>query len=391
MNILFTSTTPFHPLRGGVGRVTDILCRELIKRGHNVYYLHLTWYKDDRKQFSYPVPVTILPSEDITDEQNILFFHNFLRTNNINIIINQDGIFKTSQLFLNIPRDYNIRTFSVIHNDPLLQYNHLWNIIGLLRDSTNIEKLKRIARYLLYLKIKIELKKSLSKHYSFINKNTDYIVLLSSRYINSLSNLQIHFTKPIISIPNPNTYENITTIPPKRFEILYVGRLSKEKAVLKLIKIWRNIYRKYPNWELTIVGDGPERNSIVSYTEQNHIDRITFTGFENPRPFYERASIFCMTSLYEGFPMTLTESMQFGCVPVAFNSFEAVNDIIIPKQNGELVPSYSVSKYIQTLENLISDDEYRHKLSMNAFSSVKKFDVNKIINIWEELLIKNGF
>lgn len=37
MNILFTSSTPFHPLRGGVGRVTDTLCKELQKRGYQVF------------------------------------------------------------------------------------------------------------------------------------------------------------------------------------------------------------------------------------------------------------------------------------------------------------------------------------------------------------------
>lgn len=49
MNILFTSSTPFHPLRGGVGRVTDTLCKELQKRGYQVFYLNADWGDADQK------------------------------------------------------------------------------------------------------------------------------------------------------------------------------------------------------------------------------------------------------------------------------------------------------------------------------------------------------
>lgn len=59
MNILFTSSTPFHPLRGGVGRVTDTLCKELQKRGYQVFYLNADWVAEERKKYKYPAPVTI--------------------------------------------------------------------------------------------------------------------------------------------------------------------------------------------------------------------------------------------------------------------------------------------------------------------------------------------
>ena len=72
-NILFTSETPFQPYRGGVGRVTDILCKEFLKRGYNLFYLHKTWYDEERKHYNYPVPVTILPTDNINDPQNITF------------------------------------------------------------------------------------------------------------------------------------------------------------------------------------------------------------------------------------------------------------------------------------------------------------------------------
>lgn len=99
MNILIVSPTPFHPFRGGVGRVTDTLTREFIKLGYSVYYMHLSWYMEDRKNFVYPASVTILPSKSVYDPQNIKFYREFIQSHNINIIINQDGLYEGSYLF----------------------------------------------------------------------------------------------------------------------------------------------------------------------------------------------------------------------------------------------------------------------------------------------------
>ena len=52
MNILFVSSTPFHPFRG-VGRVTDTLIREFPKRGYQVFYMHLSWYMEESKKYGY--------------------------------------------------------------------------------------------------------------------------------------------------------------------------------------------------------------------------------------------------------------------------------------------------------------------------------------------------
>lgn len=78
MNILFTSSTPFHPLRGGVGRVTDTLCKELQKRGYQVFYLNADWGDADQKKYDYPASVTILPFENVDEIQSIQLYRKYL-------------------------------------------------------------------------------------------------------------------------------------------------------------------------------------------------------------------------------------------------------------------------------------------------------------------------
>lgn len=384
-NILFTSNTPFHPYRGGVGRVTDILCKELQKtQKYNIYYLNCCWYNEDRKNYNYPAPVTILPSADIDDPNNILFYHNFLKDKKIDIIINQEGLFGASTLFLNTGNK-QIQTISVIHNNPLLEYDHLWRSINILKNGTATEKVKHLIRCILYPKIKLRLKAQLENQYRYLCRSTNKIVVLSESYRTRLSNFYPDTTPLTMTIPNPNTYKDIPDIPQKAKEIIAVSRLTNIKNIRDIILIWRDLYYNHKNWTLSIVGDGPELENLKNLSSRLHLSNISFYGFTNPEPFYKRASIICMSSQFEGFPMALTEGMQYGCVPIAFDSFNALQDVIIPSETGETVKPFNRKEYKEKLKRLMSDDDYRNRLSRNAFNYVKKFDISHILGRWTDL------
>lgn len=153
-----------------------------------------------------------------------------------------------------------------------------------------------------------------------------------------------------------------------------------------MIDIWQQLYKQCPQWKLVIVGDGPDKDTLVNKSKD--IPGIEFVGRQDPCPYYEKASIFCMTSIFEGFPMCLTEAMQFGCVPIAFDSFSAVYDIIKPGETGELVKSFDKKEYVGKLIHLIDDETYRKKLSKNAFQYVKRYDIANILPKWIELIEK---
>lgn len=386
-NILFTSETPFQPYRGGVGRVTDILCKEFLKRGYNLFYLHKTWYDEERKHYNYPVPVTILPTDNINDPQNITFYQSFLKEKGIDIVIDQDSLFGVAHIFSETGNK-QIKVISVIHSNPLLNYNHLWRTINIKKGNSTIELFKRIARCLLFFRIKSQMKKHLVRQYKYLTAHSDAIVLLSERYKPALQKIHPQIALRAVAIANPNSFEDIKSIPQKENEIIYVGRLAREKKASQLLLLWKDLYKKHPDWKLSIIGDGKEKENLIALSKKLKLHRVTFYGFQDTRKFYERASILCMTSIYEGFPVTLTEAMQFGCVPIAFSSFEAVYDIIIPNETGELVTPFSLWEYRKKLERLMTDETYRKRLSQNAFSYVERFNIKSITEQWVELFNK---
>ena len=383
MNIVFAYPTGLNPQKGGVERITDIIAKILLKRGYTIFYLN---WKREQDNYEYPVPVIDLPSSNLEDPNNLEVYNRFLKENRIDVIINQHGLYEGTY-FLSQVKVQNVKIISVLHSDPFGYYNHLFADLMTLRDSSIKEKVKRVARFFLYRKVKKIIHRSLVNHYTFIQEHPQYVCLLSESYKERLEEYCDLPDNYFISIPNPNTYENIEIIPHKEPILLFVGRLdNRSKKLFTLIDIWYCLCKLYPQWKLIIVGDGPDKDVLINKAKD--ISNIEFKGYQDPREYYEKASIFCMTSIFEGFPMCLTEAMQFGCVPIAFDSFSAVYDIIKPGETGELVKSFDKKEYVGKLIHLIDDETYRKKLSKNAFQYVKRYDIANILPKWIELIEK---
>lgn len=383
MNIVFAYPTGLNPQKGGVERITDIIAKILLKRGYTIFYLN---WKREQDNYEYPVPVIDLPSSNLEDPNNLEVYNRFLKENSIDVIINQHGLYEGTY-FLSQVKVQNVKIISVLHSDPFGYYNHLFADLMTLRDSSIKEKVKRVARFFLYRKVKKIIHRSLVNHYTFIQEHPQYVCLLSESYKERLEEYCDLPDNYFISIPNPNTYENIEIIPHKEPILLFVGRLdNRSKKLFTLIDIWYRLCKLYPQWKLIIVGDGPDKDVLINKAKD--ISNIEFKGYQDPREYYEKASIFCMTSIFEGFPMCLTEAMQFGCVPIAFDSFSAVYDIIKPGETGELVKSFDKKEYVGKLIHLIDDETYRKKLSKNAFQYVKRYDIANILPKWIELIEK---
>jgi glycosyltransferase involved in cell wall biosynthesis len=174
----------------------------------------------------------------------------------------------------------------------------------------------------------------------------------------------------------------------KQKEVLWVGRVAEfHKRVFYILKIWKTLEDsgKYSNWHLTIVGNGEDLPSVKEYAQKLHLGNISFEGFQKPEKYYRRASVFLMTSEFEGLPMTLIESQSFGCVPVAMDSFASVRDIIDNGQNGFIVPNNDLNAFAEKVCQLMGNASLREDMARNGMESVKKFSVENIVDKWEEL------
>lgn len=95
-----------------------------------------------------------------------------------------------------------------------------------------------------------------------------------------------------------------------------------------------------------------------------------------------------MTSAFEGWGLTLTEAQQYGCVPMAFNSYESLPDIIDDGQNGIIVDWPDTRQYAGKLASLMADNGLRRQMAAKAIETSHRFEAEKVGRMWVELINK---
>lgn len=390
MNILFVNHTPFNPSYGGIERVTDVLSRTLAQNyGHQIFHLFETIV--DKKTLNYDYPATLIqlaPTNDL--EEKKAFVKEIIHSHKIDIIINQRG---QNPEFCYILEQDSTKLINVIHGQPKsFLFTELYKPLILINTFFGRIKyfIKIITSPIYRVYRKFVLKKDISGWFKYSLASCDKLILLSDKDKEELKQyIDIDDNHKIIGIPNPNTFESYTFDSSiKEKIVLYVARLSKlEKNPIRIVKVWQKLYKKFPEWKLIIVGEGECENSLNRYIKRHHIKRIELTGKQsNVSYFYKKSDFICLTSNIEGWGMTLTEGMQFGCIPITFNSYGGASDIIDDGINGCLISPFNIDEYAMRLSELMKNEERRRTTALAAIEKVKLFDVSIIAQQWDSLI-----
>lgn len=216
----------------------------------------------------------------------------------------------------------------------------------------------------------------------------DKLVVLSTKELNHWQKLH----KNIAVIPNflPTIPEDFSTLESKI--ILSVGRMDKgdQKGFFRLIDIWEIVRQnpKFHEWKLCIVGDGPLKEQILSKIHSKNLqDSIILKPFTNTiEQEYLQASIYVMTSHYEGLPMVLIEAESFGLPCIAFDINTGPSDIIENEKSGFLIPDGDLEGYAEKLKALMQDQNLRESMGKRAKEiTQEKFSKEVILLKWQKI------
>lgn len=380
--LIYNSNEPL-PEQGGMERVTDLLAKELQIAGNNIILLYSVPNRLQKEYLS-PVPIFRVPEENPQK-----FILDLIKDHKIDIVIDQaEGrIVGPYGYFKSRPKEMaNLFLLAVQHSSRRAVLSNIVHIFGKAGNDTlgkiiawtfNNTILK--LRYLHFLWVARKVHKNLDKNY-------DRTIVLSQALINDFAYYYSHARKDkVIAIPNPNTYES-DELSCMEKRVLFVGRVNNNpKGVDKLLRIWSSIEAKFPDWKLDIVGDGEDRAGMEYMARELNLTNVVFHGFKNPQPFYRRASILCMTSLYEGFPMVLNEAMVHGIVPVVFKSFGAAEDIVVNGECGFLIKPFDEIKFADKLSYLMESKDALLRMSQNARTHSQLFTRDNVRNMWLKL------
>lgn len=373
-----------YPKQGGMERVTDILLRMLAKR----YKVLIVCRAKNRLGETYqcPVPIYFLPE---TGDELKRKFRAILKDNRVDVLIDQVegavigryGIFRhRSEL-----NHLSLKCIAVQHSSAMSILKNYYTVKH--RDDLppGIKQLYNSLLLPVKKKRAYWLQQALSRD---LNANYDKIVTLSASFIPHFYEFAPATPKDkVTAISDPNTYEDDVKPTKQEKIVLFVGRLdNKTKGVDRLLRIWNMIEKEQPEWRLKIVGDGQDKAMLMELSRKLSLSHVSFEGFRVPKPYYEEASIFCMTSTFEGFGMVLTEAMQHGVVPIAFNSYEALKDIVTDGTNGYTIPAFDEASYARKLKYLMEHPDVLNHLSEQAITGSERFSRERIANEWYKLI-----
>lgn len=374
---------------GGIEVVTATLASCFARHGHKVVIA----------TFEAPEALTVARTDDSVKiytlgdykctNQNIVALRNILIEHQIQVVINQWGLpFVSCRVLNKAKKGLKVKTIAVYHNQ--VDTNaRIKNVEIALESCVN-----PLKRSLLKLK-KAAFKFVTSRSMRYVYHHTDIYQVLSASYIPLFSKFTgIKHPDHLMVQTNPVTLDSSDfsySIDKKEKEIIYMGRIDyNQKRVYRVIDTWAKLEAQFPDWRLTIVGDGIERKNVEQQVADSGLQHVKFEGFQQPKPYYERASILLLTSEYEGFPLVLAESMGFGVIPVVYNSYSAVGDIIDDKKNGLVIPyhkeGYRADEAANMLAKLMNDIRIRDVLASAAVEKSKEYSVERIYEQWMETL-----
>ena len=199
----------------------------------------------------------------------------------------------------------------------------------------------------------------------------------------------------------PESAEASTEVPDGRGDgplVLYAGRLRTRKAVAVLIEAFAQVVERRSDARLVLAGDGEHRATLEARVAELGLgESIRFLGAV-PRAaldrWYEEADVFCLPSIYEGFPLAILEAMAAG-LPVVSTLVSGIPEAVEHRRSGLLVQAESADELARALLELLDDPERRRALGEAARLRVAEhFGIDRVaelyLDLWNRLLEGDG-
>jgi len=168
-------------------------------------------------------------------------------------------------------------------------------------------------------------------------------------------------------------------------KIIATGRLYPQKGFDSLIQAFCLIAEDHQDWDLVIWGEGPERKNLEALMREKGLEsRVKLPGItKNIFQEMAKGSIFVLSSRFEGMPNALSEAMALGLAVIATDCPTGPRELIIPFEDGLLVPVDHVQALAESMTVLMQDAKMRETLGTKASLKMEKYSIQRISSLWE--------
>jgi glycosyltransferase involved in cell wall biosynthesis len=382
MNILYICEEYPPGKTGGIGTMVQVLGKELVKQGHNIYTVGLYPHGYTQANYEEDEGVKIWRLRYMTD---------------IGVIKNNDSI--TDILFRKC-----LQYSTLLHLDTWISSTRLFNFIKNIIEQYHIDIIEMPDwNTFLYNSLatvhvppfKIPLVVKLNGSHSYFQNEmnsplhkkifrSEKDLLSRADMISAVSLYTANETKKLFGIRKDiSILYNTINIPRNSMEekvdnkVVFTGTLVKKKGIYSLLKAWNLVKRQNPYVNLHVYGKGPV-NELKKMLEKEALATITFYGHVSRETLLNElatASIAVFPSYAECFSLAPLEAMAAGCA-VIYTSKSSGPELIVDGENGLLVDPDDVNAIAKAITLLIEDKKLRQTIADAGKRSVsEKFNV----------------
>jgi glycosyltransferase involved in cell wall biosynthesis len=145
---------------------------------------------------------------------------------------------------------------------------------------------------------------------------------------------------------------------------------------------------RQPEWRLRILGEGPWQEKLEAMIEKRGLgDSISLEPpVENLGPEMAKASIFVLSSRWEGLPLVLLEAMSVGMAVVSVDCPTGPRELIDDRENGLLVRPRTIDNLAAALDEMMRDEELRRRCAAGAIETARRYSMDRLGAKWETTL-----
>ena len=170
-------------------------------------------------------------------------------------------------------------------------------------------------------------------------------------------------------------------------KIVSVGRLMPQKNHKLLLDAFDEVNKKYPDYKLEIYGDGPYKDELKDHIASLGLNNSVFLCGQH-KDIFEKikdASMYVLSSDYEGMPNSLIEAMCLG-LPCISTKVSGATDLIKDGENGLLIDIGNKKELTESMKLLIEKPELSRSLAKEATNICEELEVNRIVEQWKDVI-----
>lgn len=223
------------------------------------------------------------------------------------------------------------------------------------------------------------------KIFKFTLRKADKVIVLAS----SLQRLmKEHYNIETEVLYNPIEEQSARDNSKIEKYIFFAAYMTPNKGYHTLLNAFKEVSTKHPDWKLLLAGSGEIENAKKIRKEleiENKVEIYQWLNCEQMKEKYQKASIYCIASKQEGFPMSFLEAASYG-IPIVTTPVGGIVDVIVNEENCMIFKFDNVKELANQINKLIEDKELYFKISNNLRKLVEERFSTSTINRNIELL-----